>query len=503
MRSIIISIILVFLLTSSAGAKPDEFKELGVKGYDLVWDMKFDEANKVFDEMIRMKPENALGYLLKSKSYILMHYYGTDDEEHFKKYEEYSFKALDIAEEMLEKNKNDVDALCYLGGAYGYLGFFYVEKGKYFSGVRYGRKGVHYLKKTIEKDSAYYDAFLGLGLYHYLIGSLPKGISSVASIMLGLDADMKKGLDEMQLATSKGNYIKDEAKFMLASQIYMGNEHNPEAASELFEELITKYPENKYFPYYLSICYRRQNKHNLSVRVLNNALNSKTVNDYPFAYGRLYFDLGRAYFEMNDFDKAISAYNNAVKMFLYKGGEKTWVYAWSLFNIGDSYEMKGQPDKALEYYKKIKKKSKKNAYETAQTRITNPRTPASISYTKATNYYRCNNYTQGDSMLSEYIKLTHKVDSSDNSFPAHLYYYRGIIELDLQKFQKSIQTFHKVFEMNSVEAEWIKPWSHYYLGNCYREIREFEKAKQEYEAAYNYKDKKLRSNINKALEEME
>lgn len=86
---------------------------------------------------------------------------------------------------------------------------------------------------------------------------------------------------------------------------------------------------------------------------------------------------------------------------------------------------------------------------------------------------------------------------------AELYLTLGKVEYELKEYQKSIQTFRKVFALNDIKENWIMPWFHYYLANSYRDIGETEKAKQEYDIAYEYDDNTLRSDIDKDRSGME
>jgi len=177
MRILIIAILFTVLcaITTIAEAK-SPYNELGIKGIDLVFDMQFEQANKIFDEMIRMDPENAIGYFLKSKTYLWMYIFSTNDKEHIEKYLELSSKTIDIAKEMLDKNEDDIDALFYIGNAYGYIGRWYGETGSWIKAYWYGRKGTNYLKKVIKKDPDYYDAYLGHGMYRTLGGVVSPAI---------------------------------------------------------------------------------------------------------------------------------------------------------------------------------------------------------------------------------------------------------------------------------------------------------------------------------------
>jgi len=501
MRTIILSLLFTVLFLTTISAQSKDLNELGVKGYELALDIQFNEANKIFDELIHMEPENALGYLLKSLSYRKMWKYSGLDKDTGDKFKDLLHKTIDIAEDMLDKNEDDINALFYLGGAYGNLSIYYGNIDSWLKAFWYGRKGKNYFKKVIEKDPDYYDAYFGIGVYHYFAGVLPKYINAL-SFLLGIEGDRKKGIDEVILVSSKGNFTRDDAKLFLADDIYLQYENNFKAALPLLKELITKYPHNHYLKILLAECYRNLKNHDLSVQIIENALQSESLYEYRYLQSWLYVSLGRAYFEMNEFDQAISAFKNAHKISQLKKENKSWVYSWSLFNIGESYEMMGSIDKANEYFSQIKRKDNKNAYKTAQEKIENPLTSVQIKFTKGKQYFEWKKYTQGDVIFNDLLKSELNKKPLNNTFIAELYYYLARREYEFKELHNSIQTFRKVLALNDIMKDWIKPWSHYFLANCYRKIGETEKAKQEYDIAYEYDNNFIRATIDRARSEM-
>lgn len=102
------------MFVSGINAEPEALRELGLKAIKLTHNLQYDEANKIFDEMIRMEPENAMGYFFKSACYYWMEDYSLSSG---KGYRDISFKAADMAKSMLDKNKDDIDA-CSTWAAY-------------------------------------------------------------------------------------------------------------------------------------------------------------------------------------------------------------------------------------------------------------------------------------------------------------------------------------------------------------------------------------------------
>ena len=502
MKKIILTFFFTVLFVHSVNAETKDLHEMGAKGMELIFNLQYDEANKLSDEMIKMEPENGIGYFIKFKNYFWICAFGNTNEENVKKFEDSTFKTIDIAKEMLDKDKNDADALFYLGNAYLYLGRWYGEKGGWIKAFWYGRKGTKYLFKAIDKDPDYYDAYLGIGIYHYYVSVLPKYIKAL-SFLLGGGGDKEKGIEELTLASSKSHLVRDEAKFILAQAVYFDIENNFEAVFPLFEDLRIKYPDNHYIKLSLARCYRNLNKYDQAIQTINNSLQAESLSKYPNAQTLFYRYLGNTYSDMNEHDKAIQAFNKALVLLESQNKTKSWEYEGALYYIGDCYELMGKIDKAREYYLKISKEDKSGAYSGAMARLNNPLTPAQIELTKGSNYSRCEEYTRAGEIFNNLKEKELGNNPINKAFIVDLDFNIGILEYRKKDYQKSIQTLQNVLTSNDVNKEWVKPWTHYFLGNCYRDSGEKEKAKQEYDIAYKTDYNRLRSLVDNARKEME
>ncbi len=73
----------------------------------------------------------------------------------------------------------------------------------------------------------------------------------------------------------------------------------------------------------------------------------------------------------------------------------------------------------------------------------------------------------------------------------------------MKEYQKSIQTLQNVLASTDVKQEWVEPWAHYFLGTCYKDSGEKEKAKKEYNIAYEIESNRVKSLVDNARKEME
>lgn len=395
MRNTLLTILfLILYITTSSGMPDSLYYKLGSKGYELVLDMRYDEADEIFDEMIRMEPKNAVGYLYKSQCFFhcWQYTYLEPDKKTLKQFKSHLFKAKELAKEI--PDKDDIETQFILGSAYGNIGLYYANINKWVRAFLNGRKGIRYIEKIIKKDPEYSNAYFLLGMYNYYAATLPKVVKSLSFLLGSAEGDREKGIEQLTHASLSGD-LKGDARIFLADSVYY-EEKDFEKASALLEKLTEEYPNNHYLRLILAVSYRELIKYDQSAQVLISSLKSESLKEFPYLHGHTYFALGVIYSRINEYDKAILAYENAYKIFKgLKGYIPDQHDALALFEIGNAYEMMGAYDRACEYYSKIKQ-NKKNAYENARERMRNPLTPGQIKSIKDKNYLRYGRYYKAE-----------------------------------------------------------------------------------------------------------
>jgi len=143
---------------------------------------------------------------------------------------------------LVAKNKNDADALYYLGSYYGVMaGYEASTARKFFSAMRNGSRCVDAHEKVLKLKPDYYDAYLSIGVYDYIVGSLPFSYKFLAS-MVGVRGNKKRGITRLQTIIEKNAVTDDDARILLVA-IYR-NEKRYDDALSLLEQLSSKYPNS-------------------------------------------------------------------------------------------------------------------------------------------------------------------------------------------------------------------------------------------------------------------
>lgn len=479
-------IFLILFVTSHAHAQPtSKIDSLAMSGVDLVYQMKFDEGIAQFDEIIKQNPHNPLGYFLRASSSYWFILSDMQDSEKVDQFKEECQNAIDVAKEKLKQNQNDLDARFYLGSLYTVLGAYEGLNHHWWSAYWKSKKGKDHLNQVIEKDSTYYDAYLGLGMYHYYAETVPQ-ILKMMSFILGIDANRKKGLEEIQLAADKGKYTKIQALFCLAD-INLRLEKNYWKAYGLFRALNAQYPHNLIFKIGLGKCYQHTKRHHQALNTFQEVINEDHDQQFPEIVLYAHYLIGRVYYELNQFELAKENFNKIV-------GDTTdqqnhWAYANACYRLGLTCEILGERDTALTYYQRITENADEELQQAINERLQKPFLPAQIDLIKSDNFYQTGAYRQA---MTHYQQILIKTKTNQSGYSSEnlmeIYYSIGKIYHIKGNCDSAIVYLEKALQCRQIIHDWIQPYAHYRLAKCYQQAGHIEKANQHFDQAYQFKN---------------
>ena len=171
--------LIIFLFTFSVSAN-SALDEAVLDGLDDVYNLRFETAESKFKQLQKSNPNDLKGFFYES----LLYFYKalpSRDEKLFNKYIELSDNVIEKAEDKLDRNENDYDALYYKGLSHSYRSLLMLSLNKsLLKAASNGNDGYRILSTLIEKKPDYYDAYMGLGLYKIAIGFVPEKISMAA-----------------------------------------------------------------------------------------------------------------------------------------------------------------------------------------------------------------------------------------------------------------------------------------------------------------------------------
>src|SRR5262249_3718356 len=135
-----------------------------------------------------------------------------------------------------------IEALDFLAATLGLKASFEeaVER-RHLAALRDGSDAVDRHREVLKLDPTFVDAKLTIGLYEYVVGSLPGPIKLIAGIT-GFRGSKKRGLAMLEEVSKQGHWSQDDAKTVLI--LLYTRERRFKDALALARELSSKYPRN-------------------------------------------------------------------------------------------------------------------------------------------------------------------------------------------------------------------------------------------------------------------
>jgi len=353
----------LILWSGIAWSGPPE-KDL-LRGIDLILNEQFSTALAHFDSLIVAYPDHPAGYFYKAMAYWRNYFVEREEPLDEKAIEDHLERAIRESKRMLSEtrfDKNDprkVEALFYLGGAYGYKGLVALDGDHWIQAARAGVKGWKYLRQVLEEDRYRWDAQYGLGLYNYMTARLPGVVRFVGKILTLPMGDQARGLAELRAAAERGRYSRAVAKSALAT-FYLRYERRPVEARQWLEELTTRYPNSVDFRvllmdayFQLSVGYGED--HWAEMLPLSDEirrmLTTRSARLSPRWEDRNHFATGYAAYRVRAYDRADRELREYVARFDDRTGR--WLSLAEL-TLGKIADLRGQRDEAIAWYRRAK-----------------------------------------------------------------------------------------------------------------------------------------------------
>ncbi|MDQ3745840.1 MAG: hypothetical protein M3444_15800, partial [Acidobacteriota bacterium] len=160
-------------------------------------------------------------------------------------FRELTRKTEQLCEARLKQNPEDADALYYLGASEGLKAAWgsMVER-SFMSALSNGKDSVGHHRDLLKLDPAYTDAKVTVGMYDYVVGTLPP-LVKLGATFIGLRGSKKRGLATLEEVARGGRWARDDAKSLLIA--LLKREGRFRDAYTYANELATKYPRNYLF----------------------------------------------------------------------------------------------------------------------------------------------------------------------------------------------------------------------------------------------------------------
>ncbi len=238
-----------------AGVDEAQFEATAKRGIDHVYNLEFEEADRDFSELVRLRPGHPAGYFFLAMVDWWRILINMEDESRDQKFMDALDHVIALTDSMLEKNPNDVEAIFFKGGALGFQGRLKFHRNDYLAAANAGRKALPLVELAFSLDPSNYDILFGTGIYNYYADVIPNEYPYVKPLLLFIPSgDKNKGIQQLIAASEKGKYASTEASYFLM-QIYYFYERDYQKVLELALKLTRRYPNNMVFHRYLGRAY--------------------------------------------------------------------------------------------------------------------------------------------------------------------------------------------------------------------------------------------------------
>jgi tetratricopeptide (TPR) repeat protein len=241
------------------------FDELRQRGFEALYNLDYEEARRNFKELARLFPDHPAGpqflaaglwaQTLNESRRLQSGLYNSDsfyaqtedqvDPRTVAQFREWTRAAKQLAEARLKRDRNDTEALYFLGATEGLKAAFATAVQRSFMGaLKDGSNSVDRHREVIKLDPNFHDAELTIGLYDYVVGSLPLPVKLLASLT-GARGSKKRGLQTLERVAREGRFAQDDARALLI--LLYKREGRFRDALAVARELSAKYPRSYLF----------------------------------------------------------------------------------------------------------------------------------------------------------------------------------------------------------------------------------------------------------------
>jgi tetratricopeptide (TPR) repeat protein len=276
-------IILIFIFSFNTFAQSD-FEERVQKGIKEIYNIKFEEAEKTFRNLIADYPNHPAGRFflamidwwkilldIENESY---------DDIFFQKLEDVIFQC----DQILKNDPENVDALFFKGGAIGFRGRLRSLRDSWLKAADDGREALPIVERAAKLDPENLDVQLGFGIYNYYASVIPEEYPMIKPLMIFFPSGNKEeGIRQLRNTAFNGKYAKYEARYFLMT-IYYRYESNPYLAEEFARMLVEDFPDNPSFQRWLGRIYVRQGKMQLADSLFKDVLRKANENFYGYNF---------------------------------------------------------------------------------------------------------------------------------------------------------------------------------------------------------------------------
>jgi len=371
--------------------KTPEFMEDATKGFDHVYSLDYEEARSAFESLRQRYPQHpgpplylaltlwqhelfqrqdmGLDHFVAPESFLRAteRRMPAEDRNAFFKYIGES-QASSLA--ILKEKPGNRDARYFLGAAEGVLAAFAItidhNKRETF---RHGRRAYQYQLGIVEEQSDYYDSYVTIGLYEYIVAKLPWYMKWIAQVA-GYKGTTERGFNYLRLAAAKSDFVSVNARNVLV--VLCLREKLYDEALENAEFLHRSYPRNFLLHLNVAQIFAEMNRPDQAADVYMKIIEqaeARTPNYQKMPLGVFRYNIGKALMNMGRLELAERLFTAAIQDPATAERER----ALSHLCLAQVLDLRGDRQQAIANYQQVLSAANfEDSHSTAQAYLKTP-----------------------------------------------------------------------------------------------------------------------------------
>lgn len=348
-----LSIMLLLAMDVKAEQRSLQLNSYLQQAIQKAFNLEFSSANNYLQKAIELDPQNPAGYAYLS-AVSLFAYEMNFDENARRNLQNtalrYADEAIARGEKRIAGNPRDGNAYMVTALA-KFAKFNWASRQKdYLEMARESSSIWTYLEKSRENEPQNFDLYCLTGTLRYHISNLPAATRLLSSVVV-TSGDKQKGLQELELATRKGNLLRYLAMSELSSD-YLNFEKQPVMALPMLEELKRLFPNNYNFSFALANAFSDMGRFDDALEIareLEKNIRAATPPYVPQLQPRHDQLMGRIFFTHGEYNKAEEYLQKSLKD---ASPYNARVRVWAFLRLGMINDTRKDRKKAEEYYTK-------------------------------------------------------------------------------------------------------------------------------------------------------
>ncbi len=259
MFGLFIALIILLSGTENPGdaEKDATYDERLSQAISYFYDAEWDKSRSLLSELKSERPGDTSPYFFDSMIPFWGYFFGGNDSEKAHDFLNRSQTAIEVSERRLREAPRDTSTVLLLSGLYGYRSLVAAAENQYRTAIRSGMTGFTYTRQLLSMDSSDPNAKMGRGIFNYMMGSIPSGVSWATSFA-GMSGDKEEGFRQLEEAAQADSFVSTDA-LMILTYLYLEEERFQEALNSA-KKLSERHPSNAIFQYYLGKAFEQNGK---------------------------------------------------------------------------------------------------------------------------------------------------------------------------------------------------------------------------------------------------